>query len=83
MDDLMKTTILLIESELRSVELQKKLDECNKLVDAHLEMQFDMPTQEEIEELEQKNSKLKNQVEYYIQLLHIDQLVAQTKEKYN
>jgi hypothetical protein len=33
MNDLMETTMLLIESEQRNVELQKKLDECNKLVD--------------------------------------------------
>jgi len=33
MTDLMETTILLIESEQRNVQLQKKLDECNKLLD--------------------------------------------------
>lgn len=74
MEDLMKTTQLLIESELRNEELKKE----NKM----LENVSDY-LKEDNQELRKKNSKLKNQVEYYIQLLHIDQVVAQTKEKYN
>jgi len=77
MDDLMKTTQLLIESELRNEELKKE----NKMLEnvirrnAYDRLNFD--------NLENENSKLKNQIEYYIQLLHIDKVVAQTKEKYN
>lgn len=71
MEDLMKTTQLLIESELRNEELKRNLE-------GH-QIKF----RKDFDNLENENSKLKNQVEYYIQLLHIDQVVAQTKEKYN
>jgi len=77
MDDLMKTTQLLIESELRNEELKEKNKMLKKVstLSAFNKLSFDC--------LKSENLKLKSQLECYVQLLHIDKVVTQTKEKYN
>lgn len=54
------------------LEIDKLIKDKNDLkneLDAHLEKQLDMPTEDDFNDLEDKNENLKKQVAYYINLL--------------
>lgn len=83
MDDLMKTTMLLIESEQIIADLKETNEQLDSALvkayndieslgaqlDAHLERQLDMPNQEDIDDLEKENADLKSQVAKLVNII--------------
>lgn len=61
------------------LEIDRLIKEKNNLkneLDAHLEKQLDLPTEEDFNNLEDENAKLKKQVAHYINLLELNNILT-------
>ena len=61
------------------LEIDKLIKDKNDLkneLDAHLEKQLDLPTEDDFNDLGDENAKLKKQVAYYINLLELNNILT-------